>query len=74
MKIKEDDYEKYANCIQMEQMAAPEIAELFEDGKFRKWYRNEYNIRTDNQSDTSQEEWIKGHNKWQTKKERCPHN
>jgi hypothetical protein len=72
--IKKDNYEKYANCIQMEQMAAPEIAELFEDGKFRKWYRNEYNIRTDNQSDTSQEEWIKGYNKWQTKKERCPHN
>jgi hypothetical protein len=72
--IKKDNYEKYANCIQMEQMAAPEIAELFEDGKFRKWYRNEYNIRTDNQSDTSQEEWIKGYNKRQTKKERCPHN
>ena len=58
----------------MEQMAAPEIAELFEDGKFRKWYRNEYNIKTDNRDDTSQKEWIKEYNKWQTKKERCPHN
>ena len=58
----------------MEQMAAPEIAELLEDGKFRKWYRNEYSIKTDDQDDTSQEEWLKGYNKWQTKKERCPHN
>ena len=74
MTIKKDDYEKYADYIQMEQMAAPEITELFEDEKFRKWYRNEYSIRTDNQSDTSQEEWIKGYDKWQTKKERCPHN
>ena len=73
MKIKEDDYEKYANCIQMEQMAAPEIAELFEDGKFSKWYRKKYNLDSD-RDDTSQEEWIEGYNKWQTKKERCPHN
>ena len=58
----------------MEQMAAPEIAELFENEKFRKWYRNEYNIRTDNRDDISQKEWIKGYDKWQTKKERCPHN
>jgi len=72
--IKKDDYQKYANCIQMEQMAAPEIAELFEDGKFREWYRNEYNIKTDDRDDTSQKEWLKGYNKWQTKKERCPHN
>jgi len=24
--------------------------------------------------DTPQKEWIEGYNKWQTKKERCPHN
>jgi len=74
--IKKNEYQKYADCIQMEQMSAPEIAELFEDGKFRKWYRNEYNIKTDNREDTSQEEWLEGYREWKnkTKKERCPHN
>ena len=57
----------------MEQMAAPEIAELFEDEKFRKWYRNEYNIRTERDG-TPQEEWLEGYHKWTTKKERYPHN
>ena len=54
-------------------MSAPEVAELFEDGQFLKWYKKEYNIRTA-EDDTPQEEWMKGYNKWQTKKERCPHN
>jgi len=40
--IKKDDYKKYADCIQMEQMAAPEISELFEDEKFHNWYRRKY--------------------------------
>ena len=40
--IKKEDYQKYADCIQMEQMAAPEIAELFEDEKFHKWYNRKY--------------------------------
>jgi len=71
--IKKDNYERIAECIQREQMSAPEIAELFEDDKFLKWYKKEYNIRT-NRDDTPQEEWIEGYNKWQTKKERCPHN
>ena len=42
MIIKKEDYQKYADCIQMEQMAAPEIAELFEDEKFHKWYKSKY--------------------------------
>ena len=71
--IKKDNYERIAEGIRREQMSAPEIAELFEDGKFLKWYKKEYNIRTE-RDDAPQEEWVEGYNKWQTKKERCPHN
>ena len=71
--IKKDNYERIAECIQGEQMSAPEISELFEDGKFYKWYRKKYNLNSD-RDDAPQEEWIEGYNKWQTKKERCPHN
>tara|TARA_R110002020_G_scaffold316673_1_gene531936 strand:- start:339 stop:518 length:180 start_codon:yes stop_codon:yes gene_type:complete len=42
MIIKKKDYQKYADCIRMEQMAAPEISELFEDEKFHKWYKRKY--------------------------------
>ena len=73
MNIKKDNYERIAEWIRGEQMSAPEIAELFEDGQFLKWYKKEYSIRTE-RNDTPQEGWIKGYNKWQTKKERCPHN
>jgi len=73
MNIKKDNYERIAEWIRGEQMSAPEIAELFEDGQFLKWYKKEYSIRTE-RNDTPQGEWIKGYNKWQTKKERCPHN
>ena len=54
-------------------MSAPEVAELFEDGQFLKWYKKEYNVRTE-RDDTPQKEWLEGYNKWKTKKERCPHN
>ena len=40
--IKKDEYQKYADCIQMEQMSAPEISELFEDEKFFNWYARAY--------------------------------
>ena len=69
--IKKDDYERIAECIQGEQMSAPEVAELFEDGQFLKWYKKEYNIRTE-RDDTPQEEWEEGYKKW--KDQRCPHN
>ena len=69
--IKEDQYESIAECIRGEQMSAPEVAELFEDSKFYKWYKKEYNLDAE---ETSQEEWVEGYKKWQTKKERCPHN
>ena len=73
--IKKDQYEAIAECIRGDQVSAPEIVELFEDGKFLKWYRKKYNLDSDRE-ETSQEEWITGYNKWKgkTKKERCPHN
>ena len=72
--IKRDQYELIAECIRGDQVSAPEIVELFEDGKFLKWYRKKYNLNSD--EETSQKEWLKGYNKWKgkTKKERCPHN
>ena len=69
--IKKDQYETIAECIRGEQMSAPEVAELFEDSKFYKWYKKEYNLDSDRE-ETSQEEWIKGYKKW--KNETCPHN
>ena len=71
--IKKDQYEVIAECIRGDQVSAPEVVELFEDGQFLKWYRKKYNVRTD-KDDTPQEEWLEGYNKWKTKKERCPHN
>ena len=73
MTIQKDNYERIAECIRGDQMSAPEVAELFEDEQFLKWYKKEYNIRME-RDDTPQEEWTEGYNKWQTKKERCPHN
>ena len=73
MTIKKDQYERIAECIRGEQMSAPEVAELFEDGQFLKWYRKKYNLNSDRE-ETSQQEWLEGYSKWKTKKERCPHN
>jgi len=73
--IKKDNYEKIAECIRGEQMAAPEIADLFEDSHFLKWYRRKYLLNFDKE-ETSQKKWLKGYKKWKgkSKKERCPHN
>ena len=73
--IKKDQYRDIAECIRSDQVSAPEIVELFEDGQFLKWYKKEYNVRTE-RDDTPQKEWLEGYNKWKgkTKKERCPHN
>ena len=68
--IKKEEYERIAECIRGDQMSAPEVADLFEDGKFLKWYRRKFNL--DSKEDTSQEEWLDGYRKW--KDERCPHN
>ena len=73
--IKKDQYESIAECIRGDQVSAPEIVELFEDGKFLKWYRKKYNLNSDRE-ENSQKEWLEGYHKWKakTKKERCPHN
>ena len=73
--IKKDQYRDIAECIRSYQVSAPEIVELFEDGKFLKWYKKEYNLNSDRE-ETSQKEWLKGYHKWKgkSKKERCPHN
>ena len=71
--IKRDQYESIAECIRGDQVSAPEIVELFEDGKFLKWYKKKHNIDSDRE-ETSQQEWLEGYAKWKTKKERCPHN
>ena len=69
--IKRDKYEAIAECIRSDQLSAPEVAELFEDSKFHKWYRKKFDLDSDRE-ETSQEEWIKGYKKW--KNETCPHN
>ena len=73
--IKRDQYESIAECIRGEQMSAPEVAELFEDSKFYKWYKKTYNLNSDRE-DISQKEWLEGYSEWKKKKldERCPHN
>ena len=73
--IKRDQYESIAECIRGDQVSAPEVVELFEDGKFLKWYKRKYNIDSD-RKETTQREWLKGYNQWKgkNKKERCPHN
>ena len=42
MILKKENYTQYADCIRSDQVSAPEVAELFEDKKFREWYRNTY--------------------------------
>ena len=73
--INKDQYEAIADCIRSDQVSAPEVVELFEDGKFLKWYRKKYNLNSDRE-ETSQEEWLEGYHEWKgkSKKERCPHN
>ena len=73
--IKKEEYERIAECIRGDQMSAPEVADLFEDGKFLKWYKKKYSLNSDRE-ETSQKEWLKGYHKWKgkSKKERCPHN
>ena len=73
--IKKDQYEAIADCIRSDQVSAPEVVELFEDGKFLKWYKRKYNLNSD-RDETSQKEWLEGYNQWKekSKKERCPHN
>ena len=68
--IKKDQYETIAECIRSDQVSAPEVVELFEDGQFLKWYKKKYNLNSNR--DTSQKKWLNGYRKWKDK--RCPHN
>ena len=36
------EYESLADCIRMDQVPAEEIAELFTDKLFYKWYKKKY--------------------------------
>ena len=40
--VDKNDYQDVADCIRMEQVSAPEIAELFTDKSFYKWYKKKY--------------------------------
>mgnify|MGYP001178653188 FL=1 len=51
--IKKDQYEAIADCIRSDQVSAPEVAELFEDGQFLKWYRKKYTLNS-GREETSQ--------------------
>ena len=42
MILNKEDYKKYADCIRSDQVSAPEVAELFENKKFKNWYRKTY--------------------------------
>ena len=41
-KVDKNDYQDVADCIRMEQVSASEIAELFTDKSFYKWYKKKY--------------------------------
>ena len=41
-KVDKNDYQDVADCIRMEQVSAPEIAELFTAKSFYKWYKKKY--------------------------------
>ena len=42
VKVDKDEYQDLADCIRMEQVSAPEIAEIFTDKAFHKWYKKKY--------------------------------
>ena len=41
-KVNTWEYESLADCIRMDQVPAEEIAELFTDKAFYKWYKKKY--------------------------------
>ena len=41
-KIKKSEYQNYADCIRSDQVPASEIAEIFTDKAFYKWYKKKY--------------------------------
>tara|TARA_Y100000816_G_scaffold211507_1_gene157150 strand:+ start:451 stop:681 length:231 start_codon:yes stop_codon:yes gene_type:complete len=41
-KVDTYEYQDLADCIRMDQVPASEIAEIFTDNAFYKWYKNKY--------------------------------
>jgi len=63
MKVDKKDYQDLLDCIQSDQVSAPEIAEYFEDVGFYKFYKeNQKPVKRD------PDEWIKGYRKWKNEK------
>ena len=63
MKVDKKDYQDLLDCIQSDQVSAPEIAEYFEDAGFYKFYKeNQKPVKRD------PDEWIKGYRKWKNEK------
>ena len=63
MKVDKKDYQDLLDCIQSDQVSAPEIAEYFEDEGFYKFYKeNQKPVKRDSN------EWLKGYKKWKNEK------
>ena len=59
MKVDKKDYRDLLDCIQSDQVSAPEIAEYFEDEGFYKFYKKNQKTVTRDPN-----EWLKGYKKW----------
>ena len=63
MKVDKKDYQDLLDCIQSDQVSAPEVAEYFEDEGFYKFYKeNQKPVKRD------PNEWLKGYKKWKNEK------
>ena len=63
MKVNKKDYQDLLECIQSDQVSAPEIAEYFEDEGFYKFYKENQKPVKRNSDD-----WLKGYKKWKNEK------
>ena len=63
MKVDKKDYRDLLDCIQSDQVSAPEIAEYFEDEGFYKFYKENQKPVKRNSDD-----WLKGYKKWKNEK------
>ena len=63
MKVDKKDYQDLLDCIQSDQVSAPEIAEYFEDEGFYKFYKENQKPEKRNSDD-----WLKGYKKWKNEK------
>ena len=63
MKVDKKDYQDLLECIQSDQVSAPEVAEYFEDEGFYKFYKENQKPVKRNSDD-----WLKGYKKWKNEK------